>query len=605
MHICNGFSLLFRRPLKLHELLEELENPDEILVPPDEIIVFPPENANEDITDCDSGDEELATLNNLPGGQLRNDVEVIVSQSSGNDEKEYDSDDDIPLARLYPGATLSVNCNGSGKPPTKKVKNMLWIQEDITPTPDLWEEPIGPVQQLTPLQLFEFFFDTEVVDMLVTFSNRYALKKNFVGDISTKEMKCFLGVLILSGYVDVCRRYMYWENRSDTKNILVTKAISRDRFSHIMKVFHVCDNDNLEKQDKYAKLRPLFNLLNTRFLDFAPLEQQHSIDEAMVPYFGKHSCKQFIRGKPIRWGYKLWVGALRFGYTVWFSPYQGASEILPNIYKELGLGSSIILQYADVLNSKWPGIHFQLFFDNFFTSIHLLHELKTRGINATGTLRENRSLKCPLSSSSIMKKAKRGEFEYRLDKDTGIVICRWNDNSVVTIASNFATVFPINNVKRYSQKEKKHINIDQPNLIKSYNTYMGGVDRGDQNISLYRVSIRGKKWYFPLFAQCLDMSIQNAWQLHRSQGGKLDQLEFRRAIAGNILESNQKDFKRGTSKRNSHENAHSRFDGINHLIIYQENQLRCGECHKKVQFRCEKCNVSLHPKFCFTKYHTF
>lgn len=144
----------FRRPLKLHEILEELENIDEISAPPDSIILFPPDNANDDLTDCDSGDEEYTTLNNLPGSQLRNDVEVTVLQ----DSEAYDSDDDIPLAQLYPGASLLPIGNGSGRPPTKKLKNTFWVQEDIIPQPDLWERPIGPVQELTPLQLFELFF---------------------------------------------------------------------------------------------------------------------------------------------------------------------------------------------------------------------------------------------------------------------------------------------------------------------------------------------------------------------------------------------------------------------------------------------------------------
>ncbi|KAF5278244.1 hypothetical protein FQR65_LT15733 [Abscondita terminalis] len=82
----------WRRPLKLYELLEELEHPDKIPIPPDEIILFPPENANDDVTDCDSGDEEFSALNNLPGSQLRNNVEVKVRHKS-----DYDSDDDISI----------------------------------------------------------------------------------------------------------------------------------------------------------------------------------------------------------------------------------------------------------------------------------------------------------------------------------------------------------------------------------------------------------------------------------------------------------------------------------------------------------------------------
>lgn len=133
---------------------------------------------------------------------------------------------------------------------------------------------------------------------------------------------------------------------------------------------------------------------------------------------------------------------------------------------------------------------------------------------------------------------------------------------------------------------------------------MGGVDRCDQNTSLYRISIRGKKWYFPLFSHVIDMATQNAWQLHRSAGGKMDNLTFRRSIAQNLLETFKKTTKRGPSKTSTMTRAFSKFDRLDHIIIYQENQTRCGCCHKKVNFKCEKCNVALHPKMCFKSYHT-
>ena len=47
----------------------------------------------------------------------------------------------------------------------------------------------------------------------------------------------------------------------------------------------------------------------------------------------------------------------------------------------------------------------------------------------------------------------------------------------------------------YSQKLKKKIQVQQPNMIKVYNNFMGGVQRADENIDKYRASIRGKKWY--------------------------------------------------------------------------------------------------------------
>ncbi|KAJ8961867.1 hypothetical protein NQ318_021485 [Aromia moschata] len=129
-------------------------------------------------------------------------------------------------------------------------------------------------------------------------------------------MYAFIGILMLSGYLPVPRRQMFWEQRKDTQNILVADALSRDRFEFIMQTLHCCDNDQLDPSDKFTKVRPLFDKLNKIFQEYAPYWEQHSVDESMIPYFGKHGCKQFIRGNPIRYGYKIWMGATSTGYAL-------------------------------------------------------------------------------------------------------------------------------------------------------------------------------------------------------------------------------------------------------------------------------------------------
>jgi DNA excision repair protein ERCC-6 len=54
--------------------------------------------------------------------------------------------------------------------------------------------------------------------------------------------------------------------------------------------------------------------------EICPNETYFSIDDSMVPYFGRQECKQYIRGKPIQFGYKIWCGATRLGYICWFLP---------------------------------------------------------------------------------------------------------------------------------------------------------------------------------------------------------------------------------------------------------------------------------------------
>lgn len=91
------------------------------------------------------------------------------------------------------------------------------------------------------------------------------------------------------------------------------------------------------------------------------------------------------------------------------------------------------------------------------------------------------------------KKTARGTFQFKSSNPENILVCKCNDNSVVTVASNVDTVEPLHRAKRFSLQQKKYILIDQPPVIKKYNDNMGGVDRSVQNIGLYRTSIPGKK----------------------------------------------------------------------------------------------------------------
>lgn len=225
-------------------------------------------------------------------------------------------------------------------------------------------------------------------------------------DFSTSlgEIWAFLAILLVSGYAPLPsgyaplpRRSLYWAQEDDVYNAAVANCMSRNRFDHIMKYLHLPDNTNIPVNDKIAKVRPLYDHLNQRFLKYFPMTREVSIDESMVPYFGKHSMKQCIRGKPIRFGYKQWVMATPLGYALCLSPYQGASA---GYDRNLGLGHSVVLDLTKKLPDDLP---FHIFFDNFFTRIPLLEDLASRGLRATGTIRSNRVEKCPVKIQELSK----------------------------------------------------------------------------------------------------------------------------------------------------------------------------------------------------------
>ncbi|KAJ8951533.1 hypothetical protein NQ314_007664 [Rhamnusium bicolor] len=129
-----------------------------------------------------------------------------------------------------------------------------------------------------------------------------------------------------------------------------------------------------------------------------------------------------------------------------------------------------------------------------------------------------------------MQKKPRGDFDSVIDRENGIMVVRWNDNNVVTVASTNHGVMPLGLVKWFSQKENKNIQVSRPYSIGRYNGAMGGTDLMDENINRYRIGIRGKKWWWCIFSWLVDVTIQNAWILYKKSGHNCTQLQFRRDI---------------------------------------------------------------------------
>ena len=456
------------------------------------VTILPPTNATGYIADEDSGDEDGAgTVNNLPGSMLL--APAIFDKSNNPNDETVE------------------------EPPKKKRRKQTdtpsrsWAKTDLKSDLPEWVPDDTIIEELRAKKLtlkgyIELFFDDEIFNLIVQEINRYAFEKNRSLIVDKNDIKCFIGILVLSRYLAPARRRLFWENAT---HALVANAMRRDKFEAIFANFHLADNNCLDDTDKFAKVRPLIKLLNKKFQQYAPNEEFYSFDKSMCEYYGRHGCKQFLRGKPIRFGFKVWCGTTPLRYLVWFDPYQGKVDSSRTQENNLGLGGNLVTKFADVLASLGRKI-FHLCYGTFFNSVKLVTTLKAKFVKTTGTIRENRTKKCPLISNDALKKQGRGNYDFKTDTNHGVIVCKWNDISVVNLCSNAAGVHPISNASRYSSSEKKRVQIEQPYLVKLYSENIGGVDRMDQNISNYRIAMRGKKWYFCLVSYMFDISINNA-----------------------------------------------------------------------------------------------
>ena len=103
----------------------------------------------------------------------------------------------------------------------------------------------------------------------------------------------------------------------------------------------------------------------------------------MVPYFGKHGAKQYIHGKPIKFGFKLWIIATPLRYCIQFRPYTGKDSILQTYGYEyekigLGLGASVVANFVGKLVMQTSNYHIVM--DNYFASPALLRYFECNGI---------------------------------------------------------------------------------------------------------------------------------------------------------------------------------------------------------------------------------
>ena len=267
------------------------------------------------------------------------------------------------------------------------------------------------------------------------------------------------------------------------------------------------------------------------------------------------------------------------------------------------MGTRVVLDMISAVSD--PSSH-ELYFDNLFTSRALLGELRSRGIRATGTVRENRMEKCPTRPTKDLQKDKRGAFDYHFETTEKVLAVRWNDNNVASVMTNFDSIGPMASIQRFDRTQKKKVDVPQPRVLRSYNIAMGGVDLHDWLLGQYGNAIRGKKWYWCLITRMLDMAIVNSWLLHRAAVPKehqLSLLNFRREIAVTYMKLTATS--RSVRRCSAVDSADSlRYDGVGHIIATSDGRRRCRlpGCSGRPRKACAKCDVALCAK-CFVVYH--
>ena len=190
-----------------------------------------------------------------------------------------------------------------------------------------------------PVDVFLSFFTPQLIDHIVTESNRYAaacLRVTHQGNgpvpewsTSAEEIRAYLGFSILMGITKLPDLYDYWSTTDTLHYFPIACRIPRKQILEIKRYLHFTDNDRViprgqEGHGRLAKVRPAIELVRKAFLDNYQPHRENAVDEAMVPFKGRSSLKQYVPLKPVRRGFKIWVRADSInGYICDFSVYTG------------------------------------------------------------------------------------------------------------------------------------------------------------------------------------------------------------------------------------------------------------------------------------------
>nr|CAH7715737.1 unnamed protein product [Callosobruchus chinensis] len=464
------------------------------------------------------------------------------------------------------------------------------------------------------------FFCMNIIQNIVDQTNLYSTQVRGQSiATNTKEITDFLSIMLRMGIVRLPSYEDYWS--LDSRIADVADLMSIKRFKLLRRFIHFNDNSLVtqETKDRFFKVRPLIEKIRENCQKFH-IENDFSIDETMVAYKGTRAgnLRQYIKNKPHKWGYKVFVIAGVSGIILDVIPYQGSATFTE---LKVGVGASIVIALCRSLPDPANSV---VYFDNYFSGLPLFNYLKhNMNIRSLGTLRPNRIGGCPIETDKILTKQGRGSFDFKTDVTQVVTVIKWVGNKCVLLGSTLYGVNPKSNAVRFSKAAGKKGAVTCPDIVNKYNKHMGGVDKANALVGLYKTPSKAKRWYFPMFAYLLDVCVVNAWIVYRQDCSALNQKykplkRFRLEISRSLAQTGKTARKGRPSLLAIESDSRIKYpvaarpddltrkDGYAHWPIHTTKG-RCRNCKTgTTRLKCVKCDARLcltETKNCFYDFH--
>ena len=384
-----------------------------------------------------------------------------------------------------------------------------------------------------------------LMELIVKYTNIYAAQARATNQnmkwepLTVQKLKVFLGICILMGIDHLPSIKSYWTSNTHLCHPGISEYMSRDQFCQIWRYLHLVDNQQMPRRndpeyDRLFKVRSFLNCLIPKFKANYNPSKNRTVDEAMLPYRGRLSFKQYMKDKPTKWGIKVWeLCEAETGYVINLKVYQGKDEQQEN---HDGLGHRVVMELLDGTDNQYDHIYM----DNFFTSIPLFEQLLDRGHYACGTIRSNRIPPEFVPTKAEEREADRGQYDW-ITKDR-LLLTKWLDTKFVFHLSTIhAAEGNFTVIRKLTDGTRLEISCPAPQA--DYQTYMQGVDRSDRMINMYNVGRKSYKWWRRIFWHGLECAILNSYIIDQTWRLQLHQktrsyFQFRLALATELIGGN-------------------------------------------------------------------
>ena len=505
----------------------------------------------------------------------------------------------------------------------------VWAEMILEPIVHAWQEDNGAVGprirttiEMTPNDWFFVFMTPEMIEAIVRYTNRNAVHcgNNRWTKLTRREFEIWLGMTIAMGIHRLPSVELYWSNEWLYAIPQFKALMPRFRYQEIKSYLYFSEPGQVHN-DQLGKIRFLLDQFFIQCREQFHLLRDMSIDEMMVKTKSKYNkCKIRNPQKPIRDGVKIEAMCdPRTGYVYTFHVHTTANADV------LQVGSKTMNVVA-TLAAQLPFRGFNIYMDNYYSSVPLFRYLHNLGHNVIGTARLNR-----ISPDLALKKSvPKGTMKWRVttrmnneDHDQAPILAyAWKDSGVVYLMSTCHRGGEVIVVER--QSGAIEIEVPAPAMVEQYCIGMRGVDIADQLRSSYCIRQKAKRWYMSMFYWVVESAIVNAFACARYHDFSADfpwtksHLSFRTSIIYSLLGYGMSvNDDRGVA---SDPPMRTRLDTLEQLpavrvinalhLPVKRSKGRCQWCwlmkreQHRTLYKCRECHVNLCIE-CFAPFHDF